>query len=372
MIDLDANATTRPCDEAIAAAHRAMACAWHNPSSIHRAGQDARATVELARRSIAALINARPAELVFTSGATESIDLAIRGCLTPRSTLVLSAGEHAAVREVAAQLERQGTRVVHVPIDGTSRIDPGAIERAIDGPSVVSVHWANGETGAIQPIEAIAAICRQRGAVLHVDASQWVGRMPTDVSALDADLVSFSPHKWHGIKGVGVLHVARGVALAPTRPGAQELGRRGGTEAVPAIAAAGAAAEVARAWLADPAARERLGVLRDRFEAGVLEGVAGGVNGPDRAHRIWTTSNLWFEGVEAEPLLLALSEQGVLASAGAACSSGSLEPSPVLLAMGIGEQRAEASLRFSLSRLTTDTEIESAIKIVQEAIIRAR
>lgn len=371
MIDLDANATTRPCDAAIAAANRVMADAWHNPSSIHRAGQDARAAVELARQSIASLINAKPRDLVFTSGATESIELALRGTLTHGATLVISTGEHAAVRDLATQLEQQGQRVVRVPIDAESLIDPADIARAIDGPAVVSVHWANGETGAIQPVEAIAALCRERGAVLHVDASQWVGRMPTDVAALDADLVSFSPHKWHGIKGVGVLHVARGLRLTPTRPGAQELGRRSGTEPVPAIAAAGAAAEAAGAWLADPMGRSRQADLRDRLEAGVLERVRGGRNGPDRSRRVWTTANLWFEGVQAEPLLLALSERGVLASAGAACSSGSLEPSPVLLAMGLSEIRAESSVRFSLSRLTTESEIEAAIDIVAEAAMRA-
>jgi cysteine desulfurase len=376
LIDLDNNATTRPLPEVVAAVRRVLEEHWANPSSVHRAGQAARREVELARRSVATLIGAGPKEIVFTSGATESIDLAIRGVLAARgdapATVITTPIEHEAVREVCnATSEASGgrVRVRMLPVGREGVVDAAALGPMLDATSaIVSVQWANNETGAVQPIERIGAMCRERGVVLHTDATQWIGKMPCDVSALPIDLLSLSGHKFHGIKGSGALYVRRGVRLRPVLRGTQELDRRGGTENVPGIAAMGAAAEAAMAWLADAGHRERGADHRDAFESAVLEGVPGAVvNGPrERAMRLWNTTNIGFPRLEAEALLLLLSERGVCASAGAACSSGSLDPSPVLLAMGVPPEVAHGSLRFSLSRLTTRDEIDRAAAVVIE------
>ncbi|MEZ6243926.1 MAG: cysteine desulfurase family protein [Phycisphaerales bacterium] len=372
MIQLDNNATTRPTTAVVEAVTRALTECWHNPSSVHRAGQAARAAVELARQDVARLIGASPREVVFTSSGTESIDLAIRGVLaqTRKRTIVTSPVEHAAVRGVCASLEAAGWRVRHLPVDGEGLADAGALPALLDDDvALVSVQWVNNETGGIQAIGEIGRACRERGVVFHTDAVQWVGKAPTDVSDPDGppvDLLSLSAHKFHGPKGVGALYVRKGVRLAPTMGGAQELGRRGGTENVPGILGAGAAAREAIAWLADDVARAALAQLRDRLERGLVDQIPGArINGPtDPARRLWGTTNISIPGAESERMLLALSERGVCASAGAACSSGSLEPSPVLLAMGLGESVAGSSIRLSLSRFTTGDEIERAIGLI--------
>lgn len=389
MIYLDNNATTRPVEAVVLAVAGALREVWANPSSVHRLGQAARARVELARRQVAELVGARPRELVFTGSGTEAIDLALRGslgALGPGAALVTSRIEHAAVRELAEELEKSGRRVVWLEVGGDGVISAQAVEAGLrsagGGGAVVSVQWANNETGAVQPVREIARACAAAGAVFHCDATQWVGKGVTvldDVpgvagEALGAALVTFSAHKFHGPKGVGVLWARRGVKLRPTLVGTQELGRRGGTENVAGIIGAGVAAGEARAWLADPARAEAVGVLRDRFESLVLAGVrsAGGggavVNGPGSRGRLWNTTNIGFPRLEAEGLLLYLSERGVCASAGAACSSGSLDPSPVLLAMGVPAEVAHGSLRFSLSRETTADEVEEAARVVVEAV----
>jgi cysteine desulfurase len=244
----------------------------------------------------------------------------------------------------------------------------------ISGAGLVSVQWANNETGVIQPIGAIAERCRAVGAVFHCDATQWVGKMPTDVRGSGVDLLTFSPHKFHGPKGVGVLWQRAGVQLRPVLMGTQEQGRRGGTENVPGIVGAGVAAVLARAFLVEPGLRVRLGEMRDAFErrvVGLTEGITPGVRvNSAGAARLWNTSNIAFPRLEAEGVLLALSERGVLASAGAACSSGSLEPSPVLLAMGIEPRLAHGSIRFSISRDTTWEELESAAGIIAGCVGR--
>jgi cysteine desulfurase len=240
-----------------------------------------------------------------------------------------------------------------------------------DRVALVSVQWANNETGVIQPVHEIGKVCRSRGVLLHSDATQWVGKMPTDLSGDDApqiDLLNCSAHKFHGPKGVGALWVRRGVRLIPTFPGAQELGRRAGTHALPSIAGMGAAAQAAEAWLGDPSNREVIGALRDRLEAGIIERCPGAQVNGDRTDRLWSVTNIGFPGLSSEALLLALSEHGVFVSAGAACASGSLEPSPVLLAMGVEERVAHGSLRFSLSRETTGEEIEHAIDEVGRVV----
>lgn len=377
MIDLDANATTRPTPEVIDAVVRTLRETWHNPSSVHRAGQAARAAVELAREQVAALLGARPREITFTGTGTESIHLAIRGTLArlaaSRRVLVTTPIEHAAIRDLAADLAGAGAgggvEVRTLPVDAGGLVDPADVTRLAQGAGVVSVQWANNETGAVQPIADVAAAARAAGAVVHVDATQWVGKEPTDLSGAWCDLLTCAPHKFHGAKGVGVLWARAGLGLRPQMPGSQELGRRAGTENVPGIAGAGVAAEQAARWLADPARRAAQRALRDRFEHGVLAACPGSVvNAPaDPARRLWNTSNIAFPRLEAEAVLLYLSERGLYASAGAACSSGSLEPSPVLLAMGVPEHLAHGSVRFSLSRETTAGEIDRAIPLVGEA-----
>lgn len=382
MIYLDNNATTRPSAGVREAVASALGEAWANPSSVHRAGQEARARVELARRDVAALIDARARGITFTGSGTEAIDLAIRGSLlaSGRRAVVTDAVEHAAVRDLCAWLEeRGGVEVRRLPVDLDGVVDVAAAAEMIDASvAVVSVQWANNETGVIQPVEAIGRLCRERGVTFHCDGTQWVGKEPAAMGEDGGgwcDVLTFSPHKFHGPKGVGVLWSRPGVRLMPTIHGAQEQGRRGGTENVPGIVGAGAAAAEAAAWLADAGERARLRAMRDAFEAEVLRltaGIGSSVNGTrlPRTRRIWNTTNIAFPRLEAEALLLLLSERGVCASAGAACSSGSLDPSPVLLAMGVPEAEAHGSVRFSLSRETTERELREAAGIIARCVER--
>lgn len=390
MIDLDHNATTRPLPQAVEAAREAMTASYANPSSVHRGGQDARRAVELARVSMAALIGAAPKALTFCSCGTESIDLAIRSALATapggRSVIVTTAVEHAAVRELVDHVaKREGAEVRLAPLDAEGIVDVGRLAPLLDARvRLVSVQWCNNETGAIQPIDQVSALAKARSGaacLVHTDAVQRVGKLPIDLRdpALGAiDLLSLSAHKFHGPKGVGALWVRPGIPLWARLLGTQELGRRAGTENVPGIAGAGAAGEATAQWLADEPARTHLGALRDRFEAAVLDGatragVRALVNGPrDSARRLWNTTNIGFEGLQAEAILLMLSERGVWASAGAACSSGSLDPSPVLLAMGVPEPVAHGSVRFSIGRFTTGQELDEAARIVVECVARLR
>lgn len=397
MIALDNNATTRPTAAVADAMVRALRELWGNPSSVHRGGQAARAALELARQQLAALMGCSAKRVTITSSGTEAIDLAIRGWVEASAQggargqgggppVVLAAGvEHAAVTDLLGHLHRGGSiRWEHLPVDESGRIDAGAAGRLLDGrapevPAMVVAQWANNETGVIQPVHRLAELARAAGAVSLIDGTQWVGKMPTRLvahgaaaggaaaggaapAALACDLFAASAHKFHGPKGVGVLVTAPGVNVVPRLHGAQELGRRAGTENVPGVVGAGQAAAEAGAWLDAPgwpAESARLAGLRDRLESLVLAGVPAVVHARG-ADRLWNTTNIAFPGAHAEALLLALSERGVQASAGAACSSGSLEPSAVLRAMGVPEALAHASLRFSLSRFTTEAEVEEA------------
>jgi len=380
MIYLDNNATTRPLESVVEAVRDAMTVRWHNPSSIHRPGQEARRVVELARRAVAELIGARPAEITFTSGGTEALGIAIRGALAAgrkkgRCGIVTSLIEHAAIRDLLDLLARDGVEVALLPLDRAGVIDASAASELIDDSTALVVcQWANNETGAIQPIEAIGAACRERGVPFLCDGAQWVGKMPTDVEALPVDMLAFAAHKFHGPKGAGALWQRRGVRLPPLHPGAQEQGRRGGTENVPAIAGFGAAATSAGEWLTEPEARRAGAALRDRFEAAILKQVEGAVvNGPrDPEARLWNTTDIGFPRLEAEALLMQFSERGLCASAGAACSSGSLDPSPVLIAMGVPTEVAHGSIRFSLSRESSQEEVDEAVRIVAESVERLR
>jgi len=383
-ISLDANATTRPLPEVVEAVSRAMRESWANPSSVHRSGGEAKRVVELARESVAKLVGCQERELVWTSGGTEGANLAIRGTLehlaraTPnRRVLVTTAFEHSAVRELAQRMEKDGYEVVWLPADrkvhGTPDLE--SLEELLDDRSdeiaLVSLMWANNETGAITDVARAGALCREHGVRFHTDATQWVGKMHTDFAALQIDLASFAAHKFHGPKGVGALYVRRTIRVEPQCIGGpQERDRRGGTENVPAIAGFGVAAALAQEWLATDGAT-RGAILRDSFETTVRHAT----NAVPHAHttpRLWNTSNLGFAQLEAEAILMLLSERGVDASAGAACSSGSLDPSPVLLAMGVAPEIAHGSIRFSLSRETTKAEIEEATSRVIAAVARLR
>ncbi len=385
-IYLDNNATTRPTQAVVDAVQRGLTEYWHNPSSVHRAGQSARQQVELARRALAELIGAKPREVVLTSGGTEALDLVIRGVLASRRhvpgvkpLIVTTKVEHAAVRDLAEDLEKRGeagVRWLALAEDGSGVVDAARLaEQITPEAALVVVQWANNETGAVQPVAAVCAAAQKAGVPCVVDGVQWVGKEPVDVWAGGAepmcDALVFSPHKFHGPKGVGVLWVRPGLKFRPTVLGTQEMGRRGGTENVPGILGAGVAARETMEWLKDGSERARLGALRDRFEQHVLgAALSAGVNGAVGAGRLWNTTNIAFPRLEAEALLLLLSERGVCASAGAACSSGSLDPSPVLLAMGVPEHMAHGSVRFSLSRFTTREEVDAAATIVAECVRR--
>lgn len=372
MINLDNNATTKPLPEVVEAVTQGLTEFYHNPSSVHRGGQNARYAVELARAQLAELVGVKPRDLVLTGSGTESIDLAIRGVIgsSKRPVLITDDAEHAAVRDLAASLERDsGVEVRKLPVLGSGLVDAKALTGLLepDDAAIVSVQWVNNETGIIQPVDQIHDICKEWKVAFHCDGTQWVGKAPVP-KELPCDLLTFSPHKFHGPKGVGCLWVRRGVRLRPTLQGSQELGRRGGTENVPGILGAGVAAETAKGWLSHDENRTTLGQIRDRFEREVIARCPGALVNGMGSPRIWNTTNIGFPRLEAEILLLALSERGVYASAGAACSSGSLDPSPVLLAMGIAPEVAHGSIRFSLSRYTTDDQIGRAIGIVTETV----
>lgn len=373
QVYLDHHATTRPCAACVEAVSRALTEHWANPSSVHRMGQQAAHALEHARGQVAKLLGARSRDITFTGSGTEAIDLSIRGVLgalgrvSPEKTLIITNElEHSAVRNLCKQLSDLGrAQVEMIPIEPGGRVSVDGLDALLrahrDRVALVSVQWVNNETGVIQPVHAIGELCRSAGVVLHCDATQWAGKMPTDLGGEDApkiDLLNCSAHKFHGPKGAGALYVRRGVRLLPTIPGSQELGRRGGTHALPAIVGMGAAAEVAMGWLSDAGERERMLSMRDRLESGILERCPGAQINGDRDGRIWSAVNVGFPGLSSEALLLALSERGVYVSAGAACASGSLEPSPVLLAMGVPERVAYGSIRLSLSRDTTEAEIE--------------
>ncbi|TVQ62104.1 MAG: aminotransferase class V-fold PLP-dependent enzyme [Phycisphaerales bacterium] len=396
MINLDNNATTQPSPGVVEAVTRGLTECWHNPSSIHRPGQAAKREMELARKRVAELIGARAKEIVFTGSGTEAIDFAVRGLMhaSGKRTVITTSVEHSAVRELVKDgCERELFEVRRLPMNSAGVVDADALPGLLDDTvGVVSVQWANNETGAVQPIGRISRLCRERGVPFHCDGTQWVGKLPADVGSASrkpseqvsladvtderadlgalVDVLTFAPHKFYGPKGVGCVWIRRGVRVRPVIHGAQELGRRGGTENVPGIMGAGVACEEMHAWLASPAERQRLGALRDLFERLVLEACPGAkVNGPTGpGARVWNTTNIGFPRLEADAILLLLSERGVCASAGSACASGSLDPSPVLLAMGIDPIYAHGSVRFSLGIRSTEADIREAVEIVRTCI----
>jgi cysteine desulfurase len=379
LIYLDSNATTKPADEVAEAMTGALRDHWPNPSSTHRAGQGVRQQVDLARETIARFLGCADREVVFTSGGTEADNLAILGSLQAqhdRNVFVTSRTEHDAVRDTAEVAAEAGAEVIWLPLDGEGVVDCSALEDLLkqraDDIALVSIMWANNETGVIQPIETIGSLCREHGVRFHTDAVQWVGKMPTNISELPIDLLSFSAHKFHGPKGIGGLYMRRGVRVAKRSiGGSQERDRRGGTENTPGIIGMSVAARLAQDWLATDD-RTRLEALRNRFEQSIIEALDEVRINSAGAARMWNTSNIAFRRLEADAIVLVLSENGICASAGAACASGSLDPSPVLLAMGVPEDYAHGSIRFSLSRYTTDEEIDRALEIIPGVIERLR
>jgi cysteine desulfurase len=372
---LDHNATTPPAPEVVDAMTSMLRDDWGNPSSVHRFGQKARQRIELAREQVAKLLNCAPKELIFTSGATESNNLALRGLLearAPRKTLITTKLEHSAARQPAKDLEEHGYNVVWLPVSIDGLVDLAALEAALKQPddvALVSIHWINNETGAIQPIEAIGRLCRAARVPFFTDATQAIGKVPADLAALPVDALSFSGHKMHAAKGSGALFLRNRVKLVPQQLGGpHERDRRAGTENTAGIVGLGVAAELAIKALATPAVAERGRAQRDRLERAILAACEGAVVNSAGAPRLWNTTNIGFPTLESEAILILLSERGLFAAAGAACSSGSLEPSPVLLAQGIAPPIAHGSVRFSLCRYTTDAEIDYAIQTIPAAI----
>jgi cysteine desulfurase len=370
---MDANATTPVLPEVVEAMRPFWTEAFGNASSIHQQGQQARAAVERARESVAGLIGCRAAEVVFTSGGTESDNLALFGTLAPGDHLIASSMEHSAVMQAAEALAGCGVEVSFLPATGQGLVEPSALEAALrPNTRLVSVMLANNETGVIQPVRELAELTHAAGALFHSDAVQAAGKLAIDVKALGCDLLSISGHKMYAPQGVGALYVRRNVRLRPIFFGGNhERGRRPGTENVAGIAGLGKAAELARAWLAS-GEQQALAALRDRLEQGIVAQVEEtGVNGAGAA-RVANTSNLFFDHVEAEALVIALDLKGLAVSGGSACQSGSTEPSHVLTAMGLSVARARASVRFSLSRMTTGDEVNAALALVPAAVARLR
>jgi cysteine desulfurase len=374
MIYLDHNAITPVRPEAVAAVEAALRV-FGNPSSVHAAGRAARDLLDRARAQVAEALGAKAGEIVFTSGATEAAALAIRGVLAlapaGRRRLVVTAVEHPCVLSLARALERGGTPLTVVQVDRRGLVDPEAFRAALDQDVALACAMrANNETGVILPVPALARAAREVGAPLFCDAVQAAGKIPVDVRELGADLIAVTGQKLGGPRGAGALWIAPGLPVAPLFGGEQERGRRAGTENLPGVAGLGAALETA--VRARPAEEARLAGLRDRLERGLLEAVPRArVNGAG-APRLPGTLSILFEGTDAETLLMALDLEGICASAGSACHSGSTRPSGVLLALGLAEPEARATLRLSLGWTTTEQEIEVALRMIPPIVARVR
>ena len=372
-IYMDANATTPLLPEVLEAMRPFFIESFGNASSIHQHGQHARAAVERAREQVAALLHCRPAEIVFTSGGTESDNTAIFGVLRPGDHMIASAIEHHAVLHTAEKARDRGVDVTFLPVSGGGAVDPMDVYRALKpNTKLISVMMANNETGVIQPVEQIGKIAAEAEVCFHTDAVQAAGKIPMDVKSIGCHMLSLSGHKLHAPQGIGILYVRRGTRFEPlVFGGAHERRRRAGTENVPGIVGLGKAAEIALAGLADGAA-DRIALLRDRLEQGLLAAVEEcGVNGAGQP-RVPNTSNLYFDHLEGEALVIALDLKGLAVSGGSACSSGSTEPSHVLKAMGLPLARSRASLRFSLTKQNTDADVDYALEIVPAAVTRLR
>ncbi|MCY3756161.1 MAG: cysteine desulfurase family protein [Acidobacteria bacterium] len=375
-IYLDNNATTRVAAEVLEAMLPCYGELFGNPSSVHGYGQEAKEALDLAREQVADLLNSEPNEIVFTAGGTESDNLAIRGVMevapgTARH-LVTSQIEHHAVIHTCQNLEKQGVKVTYLPVGREGVVDPKQVARAVrDDTRLISIMVANNETGALQPVREIGDIARERGVVFHSDAVQAAGKIPLDTAELGVDLLTISAHKFHGPKGVGALFVRKGTRLRPLfHGGGHERNRRAGTENVPQIVGLGRAAKLARKSMDREG--ERIGQLRDWFEQEVQHRIPKvSVNGRADS-RLCNTSNLRFAGAEAEGLIINLDLAGVACSTGSACSSGAIEPSHVLTAMGLSPAEAFECLRFSLSKDTSREDLARVLDLLPDLVARQR
>lgn len=372
----DHNATTPVSPDVLEAMIPVLRDDYGNASSIHHYGQAAKQRLETARRQVAALIHAQPRDIVFTSGGTEADNLAILGTVRASSKknrhVITTAIEHPAVLASCAQLEREGVEVTYLGVDSRGMADPAGVKRAIRPETVlVSVMHANNELGTVQPVEEIARIAHEAGVVMHSDGVQAAGKIPVDVRALGVDLYSMSGHKIYAPKGAGALFARKGARLSPIFFGGHhERDRRPGTENVPGAVALGFAAEQARVNLETEAPSLR--ALRERLEKGILDRVPRAFVNADGAPRVPNTANIRIEGIEGEAMVIALDLAGFAVSSGAACSSGAVEPSHVLTAIGLAPEDARSSLRFSLGRSNTEEQVDALVEAVAEAAARLR
>lgn len=373
----DYNATTPVTPDVLDAVVAVTRDQFGNPSSVHHFGQRAKAALDEARAAVAALINAEPSEVVYTSGGTESDNFAIRGVAealepTGRKHLIASAIEHEAVLNTLKALGRRGWQTTLLPVDRTGIVDPERLRAVISNETaLVSVMHANNEIGTIQPVAQLAAIAHEHGALVHTDAVQSVGKIPVDVRSMGIDMLSLSAHKFNGPKGAGALWIKRGTRMQPILTGGKhERSRRAGTENSPALVGMGVAARLAQAKL--DAEGMRVGRLRDRLEEEILRSVPGTMVNGTLSPRVPNTTNISFERVEAESLLIALDLEGIAVSTGSACSSGTLEPSHVLRAMGFSAHRTQNSLRFSLGLFSTEEEVDRVVAVLPGIVEKLR
>lgn len=368
----DNNATTPVLPEVLDAMRPFFIEHFGNASSIHHHGQETRSAVERARESVAALLGCRASEIVFTSGGTEADNLAIFGLIKPGDHIITSTIEHHAVLNSCKHLQETGHEVTLVPVDGKGQVSPEDVRRALrPNTKLISIMMANNETGVLQPVEEIGAIAAEADVYFHTDAVQAAGKVTVDVKAIGCDLLSISGHKLHAPQGVGALFVRKGTILQPLMLGGRhERSRRAGTENVAGIVGLGKAAELAHASLQN-GGLDQIAAMRDRLERGLLQVDASGVNGAGTS-RVPNTTNIYFDHIEGEAMVIALDLKGLAVSTGAACSSGALEPSHVLVAMGMSADRARASIRFSLGKQNTPEDIDFVLGLVPATIARLR
>ncbi len=372
-IYFDNNATTPVLPAVFEAMRPFFDEQFGNASSIHYNGQQTRAAVEEARERVSKLLGCHPSEVIFTSGGTEADNLAITGLVRPGDHIITSTIEHHAVLLTCQNLEKNGCELTYVPVDGNSLVDPDDVRHAMrPNTRLISVMMANNETGALQPVEEIGRIATEHGVYFHTDAVQAAAKVPIDVQKIGCHALSISGHKIHAPQGVGALYLKKGTKLRPmVYGGGQERSLRAGTENAPGIVGLGKAAQIAKEAL-DRGDDQKMAEMRDRLQQGILARVDdAGVNG-EGARRVPNTTNIYFDHIEGESLVIALDLKGLAVSGGAACSSGAVEPSHVLAAMGLQHDRARASIRFSLGKQTAEEDIDFALALIPEAVGRLR
>lgn len=370
---LDSNATTPILPEVFEAMRPFYLDQFGNASSIHHYGQHARAAVERARESVAGLLGCRAAEVVFTSGGTEADNLAIFGIVQPGEHVITSQVEHHAVLNACKRLGKDGVEVTYLHVDGEGLVDPEDVRKALRPTTkLISIMMANNETGVVEPVEEIGRVAAEADVYFHTDAVQAAGKIPIDVKKIGCDLLSISAHKFHGPQGIGALYVRRGTLIDPLFYGGNhERQRRAGTENLPGIIGLGCAAEIARRGL-ENGDMTRIAKMRDRLESTLLDHIdEAGVNS-GAALRVPNTSNIYFDHIEGEAMVIALDLKGLAVSTGAACSSGAIEPSHVLTAMGLPPERARAGIRFSVGKHNTEEDIDFALSVIPATIARLR